>query len=385
MWLAVLLLALVARLLPMLLLPVGAGYDIDSFRLVADALLNGEDVYTSAAFGRHPYLPMQMYAIGAALWATRWLPFPFVVLIKAPAVLADLFITALIYRAGRRQTQSVARSAYWALLFALNPISILVSAYHGQFDAVSVLLLFAAWYLWQFGRRGGATSVALGFAILNKTWPIVLLPVLLIRLRGLRRKVLLTTGTLLIPLLLTLAYVLVFDADPEPMLSRALTHTGNPGFWGATALLAVAAKYQSAAQSLFDVIVAGRRWLILAAGLAALWQTRRQSVADALTTTILSVFVVTAGIGLQWLLWVIPFALVADDLRWLKRYSYAGMLFQLVQLYGLHMYPWLNTLFAPETADVILRLGSVPAWLVVLFWTLSRYRAAAAAVQDAAP
>ncbi|MGH2545242.1 MAG: hypothetical protein ACRDIB_20820 [Ardenticatenaceae bacterium] len=53
--------ALLARLVPNFLLPVGAGYDIESYRIVSDLLLQGEDVYGSeATLQRHPYLPMQM-------------------------------------------------------------------------------------------------------------------------------------------------------------------------------------------------------------------------------------------------------------------------------------------------------------------------------------
>ena len=63
-WPIILLIAALIRLPPALWLPVGAGFDIDSYRLVTDALLSGREVYSTVA-GRHPYLPFQMYVMGA--------------------------------------------------------------------------------------------------------------------------------------------------------------------------------------------------------------------------------------------------------------------------------------------------------------------------------
>ena len=154
-------LALFVRLIPMLLLPVGAGYDIESFKLVGNALLNSEEVYTSAAAGRHPYLPFQMYAIGAAAYLNLITQLPFIIWIKLPAVLADVIITGVIYTAFRRWGKSDTTAVFWALLYALNPITILVSAYHGQFDPISVLLLVIAWYAWHFGAHIKRSAVFL--------------------------------------------------------------------------------------------------------------------------------------------------------------------------------------------------------------------------------
>ena len=115
---------------------------------------------------------------------------PFVVAFKLPAFVSDVALTGLIYHVlcgaappgdappgGRGH----AWAAYVALLYALNPVSLLVSSYHGQFEAVTLLLLVVALWLWQ-RQRAGASAAALGLAILNKTWPVLLLPVIFLRL-----------------------------------------------------------------------------------------------------------------------------------------------------------------------------------------------------------
>lgn len=371
-WVGVIAAALLVRLLPMVLLPVGATYDIDSFKMVGEGLLAGEEVYKAAA-GRHPYLPLQMYLIGAVLWLSRGASLPFVVLVKLPAVLADVGITAVIFQTLRRRDNTLAQAAGVAFLYALNPISILVSAYHGQFDAIPVLLLLLAWYVWHFDRRYLLSAVLLGLAITSKSWPIVLLPIIFLRLPNHKQRLIYSAVALAIPVLLTAGYLWVFDSEIV-RLKRAFTHTGVAGFWGISAIIAIVGSYFERWQAFYTVLVENRRWFILIAGISSLWLTRKQSVLDVLTTIILAVFAVTMGMGIQWLLWVVPFALLVGDTSTLKWYSLAGMVFLLAQLYGLHMYPWAYKLFSKETAVLLIRAASIPAWLVVVYWTGRRLR-----------
>lgn len=371
-WMWVVLLALGVRLIPAILLPVGAGYDIQSFRLVAEAFLQGQDVYTSAAAGRHPYLPFQMVFLALALVAARFSGLPFVVWVKMPPVLADAAITGLIYYCFRRVGKDREVALRWSALYALNPISILVTAYHGQFEAVTLLLLLLAWIFWRFHQRHLRSALFCGLAILNKTWPVVFVPLLIMRLRDNRTRLLYATVALTVPVFFTVGYILWFASDPRPMLARALTHTGNAGYWGPTAVLRVLENAVPAAAAAFEALVSVRRWLLLGTGLLILWLTRRQSALTALTTVILAEFAVSAGMGIQWLAWVVPFALIDADLRWLKWYSLTGALFILVQLYGLHLVPWAYRLFDEGTADAIIRLGSLPAWITVVLWLVHR-------------
>jgi len=375
-WLLLPALALIIRLVPAIMLPVGAGYDIESFELTGEALLSGEDVYTSAAVGRHPYFPFQMYFIGLSLHLSRSAGIPFVVLIKLLPIVADAGITGLIWHSAIRNGWSQVTAWWLALLYALNPISILVSAYHGQFDSVAILLLFLAWFYWHFGQRLLLSSVALGMAALNKTWPIVFLPIALIRMKRLQSTFLYVVVTLGIPVLLTTAYVMVIGRDPTPMIERALTHTGNSGWWGITSILTTGGQYFESLAQVGDSYHNLRRWLLLFAGILALWRTRRQTALDALVTIILAEFVVMAGIGIQWLLWVVPFAIVARDTTWLRRYSLAALLLLIPHLYGLHLVPWAITWFGWDKAVFYLRLVNIPVWIVVIFWLLDRWRKA---------
>lgn len=370
---AILLVAGLVRLAPALWLPVGAGYDIESYRLVTEALLGGHEVYTSV-LGRHPYLPFQMYIMGAMASLADATGLPYVVAIKLPALLADVVLTGIIYyAAGRRADRAFA--GFPALLYALNPLSLLVTSYHGQFEAVTLLFVVLAWLAWDM-RRQERSAVALGFSILNKTWPVVLLPLFLIRLENWRARAIYSLIALAIPVLFVAAYLALFSADPMPMLRRALTHRGVAGYWGPGAILNPAARVYTGLQPVVDGLFGLRNWLLAGGVLFAVWWTRRQLVVDAIVTTLLVMFVVTVGFGIQWLVWPVPFALLAGDYRWLKGYSLAGALMLTVHLYGLHMYPWLNEWLSPVSADWVIRLSAIPAWIIVVLWAGRRLQRA---------
>lgn len=370
----ILLVASLVRLIPALWLPVGAGYDIESFHLVTDALLSGREVYT-AVLGRHPYLPFQMYIMGVMAALSQATGLAYVVAIKLPAILGDIALTALIYKAIAAGGSRKETAAYLAILYAINPVSLLVTAYHGQFEAITLFLLALSWYFWEFGRRIRSSGASLGLAILNKTWPVVFLPIVLLRLHNRRSQLIYLTLAAGIPIIAVLAYLIIFNADPMPMLRRALTHRGVAGYWGPGAVLFPAAGRFPPIQPLADWLLLARNWLLVGGIVYALWVTRAQSALDATLTVLLCLFVLTVGFGIQWLVWLVPFALLAGEDRWLKVYSLAATFMLVIHLYGLHLYPWLGEWLSQPLADWVIRLSALPAWLVSLAWLISRVRA----------
>ena len=182
------LLAVLAREVPMFIpLPVDAlvRWDLESYGQVADAVAQRRDVYD--LIGRYPYLPLHMYVFFAAEWLSAHLGVSFLTLVKVPAVLADAALAVLVGRAAAALGREREAPAL-AVVFALNPVSLLVTGYHGQFDAVPISLVFGAWYVLAF-RRGWwaepASALLFGLAVADKTWPLLLAPVLLWRVPGL--------------------------------------------------------------------------------------------------------------------------------------------------------------------------------------------------------
>jgi hypothetical protein len=136
-------------------------YDTQSYLIVADATLRGQNVY--AATDRYNYSPVWSFIV-AGLWATaRPNVGLFVLLTGLLQTLVDIAAAFLIGAIARRRLafdEESARRA--ALLFFSNPLSVAVSSAHGQFDGISIFFLLAAiWFSTDPAARGsGPAAVA---------------------------------------------------------------------------------------------------------------------------------------------------------------------------------------------------------------------------------
>lgn len=394
----IILLALVVRLLPAVVLPSGAVFDMESYRIVADLLRAGQDVYTHPdAEGRHPYFPLQMYLMALAHWLSLSYNWPFPLLVKLPAILADVAITALVYLAGRKLwglagplasepagMPSVPDPAsFAALLYALNPISLYVAAYHGQFDALPLLCALLAWYWFRFsGAAAGGQLTAgllLGLGVLDKTWPAIFLPLFLLHAHGVAARARLVAGAA-IPVVAGLAVYLAFwPSTLWDVLRTVLGYHAVAGWWGYSAVLNLlkAAAWQPGfawlrplePAMLFTLAERYGTYVTLATlGLFYLAAGRSRSLLEGMLTTILLLFTVTAGFGVQYLSWLVPLALVAQQRRPLRWYAgMAALLLEGTYLMSL-MRGWLPGALSPLGEQVFTWLLSLPAWLVTVAW-----------------
>jgi hypothetical protein len=88
----------------------------------------------------YPYPPPWAAVEAGALWLERRGVGAFAVNVKLPVVAADLAIVALLGHAARLGL--AAPLSPW--LYAVHPVSLLVTAAHGQFDAIPLAFLLLA-------------------------------------------------------------------------------------------------------------------------------------------------------------------------------------------------------------------------------------------------
>lgn len=371
-------LSLLVRLVPAVLLPGGAAYDIESFERVADTLIRGEGVYSSSMVqGRHPYFPFQMYFIVMAMLISKVTGWPFAFVVKWAPIIADGAISALIFRT-YVNINNAETGIRRAVSYALNPVSLLVSAYHGQFDAVPVFLLALSWYWWCFGKeareRIGWSALALGLGILDKTWPLLFLPIVLLRLKSWSKRLKYAFICMGVPFVGTALYLLVFPIDTYPLFRRALTHAGVPGWWGMSAIANVILACTGQGEAILNWMAIYGRWPVFICIGIILWLSRTRSTIQALVMVILALYASTSGFGLQWGLWVIPFALLSgnDDSRWVKRYVAALLLHLLPSYFGYHLDPSLAIMVGFQKIALVMQISAIPAWLITLFWLSQR-------------
>src|SRR5216110_3403035 len=137
-----------------------------------------EWTYQHSRYFNHP--PLTAYYLRGiyALTEQRWcqdigIHFPF--LLRLPGIIADFLVVVVLLRMSKTDL----RIPTWALaLFALSPVSLMVSGFHGNTDPVMILLLVCA--VWMC-LRGKAALCGLFFALSCqiKVIPLLLLPVFL--------------------------------------------------------------------------------------------------------------------------------------------------------------------------------------------------------------
>ncbi|MBZ5537052.1 MAG: SMP-30/gluconolactonase/LRE family protein [Acidobacteriia bacterium] len=177
--LLVLVVTFLARLIPAIYLGVEVA-DLSMYREMALAVLRNEDIYDLAALFH--YTPLSLFAPFLALRVSESTGLPFHLIMKVYPLAGDLGMAALIFSLAARRWGTW-KGTWAGLGYAINPISIMTTAMHGQFMPLSVFFAYWAYYLLEVRERGdGAYTLSafvLGFAIALRGWPVLLLPLLI--------------------------------------------------------------------------------------------------------------------------------------------------------------------------------------------------------------
>ena len=325
------LLALVAGGVLIRLVPafatVGIQYDIDSFQMAADRLQQGGPLHLygdlMTPYVRWPYPTGYFPMLLLADWVATWSGLPFHGLLHLPPIGADVGLAWVVQTyLGRRGAVERTRLAA-ASLVLFGPSFLVLSGYEAQIDSVAILPAAAGLLVWDrlpVGRRAVAAGVLIGLGGAIKTVPLLMVLALLPRVRGRREGLALVTGAAAVPLCLLAPWLL---ADPGGT-SDALRYTGVNGIGGLS--LAAQPGYAEAwlvterfpdatalTQTVYDLRL-GVAVLGLA-GIGAFLLRTRPEPATAAMLVWLTVFATAVSFGPRYVVWVLPFALMAGRLR----------------------------------------------------------------------
>lgn len=366
--------ALFVRLVPDVVLPMGAGYDIESYELVADSVLSGRDVYTNPdTMARHPYLPFQMYWMALARWLSVVTHTHFVKVVRLAPILADTAIAVSLFAYFRRMS-SPHRALECGLLYALNPISVFVSAYHGQFDAIP--LLFLTLTVTSFSLSRPLSSIWLGLGVLSKSWPILGLPALWWHLKSWRERLISPLIVAVVPVLAVALYSIAFHSSVKSVLQTAMGYNWGVGVWGYTYLLRLAGMILPSASSSASLVMGWGRYITLGL-LAVSWLlfARRQPLPSQVLTIFVTFFAVTHAFSVQYLVWLVPLAVLEQDRRWLTRYTLAATAYMLLVYTTLVLAFEITRLMPWPKADWFIIIPSgLATWCVTLGWAIVRWK-----------
>jgi hypothetical protein len=256
----------------------------------------------------YPYPPLWIWIEAGSEWLSRVTGASFAVLVKLPVLMADLGMVALLAHARWANDSRSARRASW--LFALHPVSILVTGFHGQFDSVMLLFVLLSLHFHHSGRLD-ASALSLSAAIATKSFPVLLLPFFVLSL-GVARAVRFALLAVVPVVLLLLPYAFAdFDALRRELLGYAgVADFGWIGAWRGLRWLATGALARSEAAHWPASIVAARI-LFFAVYLALLWAAATRRLRLTGVPVALGVFLAFltfyGAISAQYLVWPVPF------------------------------------------------------------------------------
>lgn len=312
------------------------------------------------------HTPLTGWMAGAIYELTGGVGRSFAFWLRAPGIVADLFtVLALLWL--RRKTGA---PPWWTLgLFALSPVSLMVSGYHGNVDPLLVCALTLAACCCAADRPGWC-GIALGAACQVKVIALLAAPALTLwwwERKSERPFVIAAALTVLagwsVPLL----------AIPTVFLKNVIAYPSYWGAWGITMWLSETGSAVFRPNGLdpltpAQVVIANSlKALIVAAALAIAWVRRRGEIFPTLALTWLVFFALAPGFGSQYLVWLAPFAAVASP-RWFAALTVASAVF-LIRFYSVISgdFPWVRGTSTRVLAPQWLMWTNLP-WLVIVAW-----------------
>jgi hypothetical protein len=298
-----LLIALGVRLVPAAF--VFGSHDVAGSLAWGDALVHGASPYASRFAIVWPPLWLPFAAIASAVADATWLP-PQLALKSIP-IACDVVTTFLLYDAAAEWRLPPMRTA---LLYALNPVAIYACALHGNFDAIPAMCALQAVILAQRGE-GRAAAAWLGAGAAFKTWPLFLLPALVAPLASWRRR---AEAAAIAIGIFAAALLIPMPFEGWHVITDALGYRGSAGWWGLTSIAFLAHAPIPSTAIFYATMTAAALFLFV----------RPLPPARGALILLLTFAATTPGFGPQYLVWLVPIALLADPRRAVVYSAVAG-------------------------------------------------------------
>jgi Gpi18-like mannosyltransferase len=283
--------------------------DVATWRAFANnAALCGQCVYSLPGpygdpFNHPPFIILFLKLIAGTALFPFWL--------RLPSILADIatvfFVSRLLPNASK-----------WLLvLLALNPVSILISGFHGNTDPVMICFVVASIYA-ATKNRFELAGVALGMALNIKIVPLLFAPSFLFQ-PGMRRRLIFIATAVVTVLVFLLPYM------SKEVITNVLRYRGLFVNWGPAHYLDLTGRAP------FYFLAAPMRYAIIIGSivLSSCLNRKGRSLFEICAAIVLLFYVFTPSIAMQYFAWGVPFVILLGRFRASLYYAFAGALIAL--------------------------------------------------------
>ncbi len=272
-------------------------YNLQSYDLIGNLILKGVNIYPEQARLHFPYFPFFLYIEAITSYLGTFL-LNQATLLKLVFIFFDVGIIIVLHK--------ISTKSNYALLYAVNPISPLVSSIHGQFDSIPLFFFFIKLLLHIHKHKNVAGLLLASIAILVKPWPALFMVPLLLKVKGRLLPII-----FIFPLLSVIVYKNLFHSNYIEIVKPIFLYRSTFGKSGLFYLLSLVPitinRYYKIIISLFSVFV-----LALFS-----YVQKRRTIYVHIVQTIMFFYMIIPTFAIQYISWVIPFLLIVKPKKWI--------------------------------------------------------------------
>jgi len=266
--------------------------------------------------------------------------------IKLINIVFDLGILYLIYLLSNKNVQKT-------FIYAINPVTLLITTLHGQFDVIPVFFILFSIYLLN-KKRDFSSILSLSLAIALKTWPLLFfIPIF----RNLKNKKIIVLVAIF-PIFFVLIYSFLFKSSLIDISKTIIHYQGLWGIWGPWSWIGkIRMIIQKTATMLFLISFFGY----------SLINTTKNTVKN-IYLLLFFFFTFTTNFSIQYFTWLVPFLILIKP----KNFLYL-IIFISIYLFSFY-YAWLFCLgcktipfwltLTQNTIGFILWLSFIRIWCI---------------------
>lgn len=286
----IVIIAIALRILIIFLFISNKSQDIVSFVDSGEIILKKTQVYPFY------YFPFITYLSALVVYVKDIVnPFLFLKLIFG---IFDVLVLFPLYQISKKNLQTI-------LLYALNPITLIVGGIHGQMDAIPMFLFLTAINLFIRGKLL-SSSLTLSFGIFTKSWPFLFfLPILK---RSKNKWVFITI--VVFPVVFVLLHAFFFNIPIVDILALVKRNRGVFGVWGIGQIIYFLWPNFDFLWSKYIIVI-----FLMSFFLFSFFYRNKKLIKEILVV-MLFFFSFSPTFGTQWLFWLVPFVLLEKPHNW---------------------------------------------------------------------
>jgi hypothetical protein len=343
-----------------------------------------EWTYRHNIFFNHPpliaYFLQAIYFLDHQAWfQDHGFLFPF--LLRLPGIIADFISVLLVIRISKSPG---VRIPTWAMaLFAISPVSLMMTGFHGNTDPIMVVFILAA-VLMCLKERPVLCGLFFALSCQVKIVPVLFFPILFCFWLAHRKAVPFLISSGLFSIILWAEPLTEF---PGLFAKNVLSYGSYWGIWGVTYWLRLTGLPEFSRVSFYglslpqNLVVGTLKVIIIAAVLLIAWRRRNLDGAGLIGSIAYAwmiFFVFSPGISVQYMVWLAPFVLISAPTvyGWLTIASSAFLFFFYnVTAHGL---PWYSAV-STHNLNLLWTPWSLWPWAVLIVALFSFWKIAVAA------